>query len=688
MAPRFSVILCTYNRCNFVLTTLASLRRQTVPYDEFEVIVVDNGSTDGTLTMVQAYVGASLHPERKPEETWRVLCISEPRSGLAYARAAGLQAAAGEIAVFLDDDVIADPFLLEQMQEAFEKTGADAVGGRVELRWEAPRPHWLPQDLLDVLGYYALQSQRVQLPNEMCFSNSVFSVKVEALRRAGAFSPFVSRREHFPANMECEDLCRRLREEGCALWYEPNAVVLHRVTAPLLRRSYFVGRAYWQGRSEVLAQYNSERLHASERKYTLRGLRRVLRHELREMLSLGLLHRPLMRLARRPGSERLEAAMAQARIWGHLRQHLAFFEHAPLDFDVPSVLLVRPVGRDASVALLVEGLRRQDVPCLETSRDIPLSWLWRHRAAQGRATGIIHFYRPGALNFSYRQRRRLWFRLWLAQFLGIRIASTDAGGWWQSTRGPRFLSRRLLERKLLYTSDVIFAFSRQPEQLYRDKRLRRRARCLPHPGLRDHYSFIDRDRARVRLGLPAGGFVFLCLAGAHTESELVRLIEAFGGASKGDDAPEAPALLIAGAPGDKPRPSGRILRLAARHPNVYLFTAAPSDTDMSLYLGAANALVLPHFALPGAGALDPAMLAFSYGLMIVAPDLPRFRGMLPPEACVLYDPTRRASLIQAFQKAPRLRYALSDKEKQALDAASGWNQYVQRLLKIYRRVLG
>jgi len=717
VAPRFSVILCTYNRCNLVLTTLASLRRQTVPYDEFEVIVVDNGSTDGTLNVVRAYVNASLHPERKPEDTWRVQCLSEPRNGLAYARYMGLLAASGAIAVFLDDDVIADPFLLENLQEAYDATGADAIGGRVELRWEAPRPHWLMPYLLDVLGQYEPSSSRVPLPDEISFSNSNFSVNVAALHNAGAFSPFVSRRQHFPANMESEDLCRRLREAGYALWYEPDAIVAHRVTAPLLRQSYFVGHAYWQGRSEVLAQYSSEKLQTSEQRYMLQGLWRAIRPELREMLALWLLHRPLMHLAGRPTGEQLEAAMAQARSWGRLLQHLAFFEHAPLELDTPAVLLVRPAGRDVTAELLARALRRLDVPCSETAAALPLSWLWRHRAAQGQATGIIHFYRPGALSFTYRQRRQLWFRLWLARCLGIRIASTDSGGWWQSTRSLRFLARRVLERKLLYSSDVILAFSRQPEQLYPDKSLRLRLRCLPHPGLRGYYDpTVERARARQQLGLPgeaAGPYVYLCLAGAHTERELVLLIEAFsacmgaglprpgkphntpifGRGKPRDNTPifgrgkPMPLLLLVGAPGDKQQASERIVRLAALHPSVHLFTATPGHDEITLYLSAADALVLPHFAVPKAGTLELAMLALSHGLVVIAPDLPRFRGMLPPRASVLYDPARRESLIQACLKSQTLRYTLSDKEKVALDAENGWGQYAHRLLKIYRRVL-
>src|SRR5437879_974894 len=86
---RFSVVLCTYNRRNFVLATLASLRRQSIPPGAFEVIVVDNGSKDGTVQAIQSYLKSDKSSARSPEEDWQVQCLVEPKNGLAYARNAG-----------------------------------------------------------------------------------------------------------------------------------------------------------------------------------------------------------------------------------------------------------------------------------------------------------------------------------------------------------------------------------------------------------------------------------------------------------------------------------------------------------------------------------------------------------------------------------------------------------------------
>ena len=101
---------------------------------------------------------------------------------------------------------------------------------------------------------------------------------------------------------------------------------------------------------------------------------------------------------------------------------------------MPAVLLVRSPEPDPAVDMLTCALNAHNVSCTQVTADIPLPWLWRHRAYDGQALGIIHFYRPGALHLTHRQRQRLWFRLWLARCWGIRIVTTDTGGWWQNTQ--------------------------------------------------------------------------------------------------------------------------------------------------------------------------------------------------------------------------------------------------------------
>jgi GT2 family glycosyltransferase/glycosyltransferase involved in cell wall biosynthesis len=695
--PRLSVILCTYNRRNLVLSALASLRRQTLAYDQFEVLVIDNGSTDGTLEAVRAYVNAGRLAGRKPEDSWLVHCLAEAQNGLAYARRKGLELAAGEIAVFVDDDTLADPYFLEGLLKAYTETRADAVGGRVELRWEAPRPYWLTTDMLELLGYFAPVPTRTRLGTGTNFSSCCFSVKIEALQSVGYFSPFLSKRLHVPASMEVHEMCNRLLQAGYALWYEPDAMVSHRVPAARLHKAYFVGRAYWQGRSEVLREdwRNLAREDASWQLVSA-AFHKIL-PEMRQILYLAFIHRPLLRLAERPTAERLEALMAQAKSWGRVQQRLQFLMRVPAEPTPPAVMLVRATQVEPGADLLARGLLSlQGVSCTQVTADIPLSWLWRHRTYWGQPSGIIHFYRPGALTLSQRQRQRLWFRLWLARNWGIPIVTSDTGGWWQTTRQLRHLTRRLLERKLLYSSDIVLASTRQPAQLYPDQKLRRHVRCLPHPGFHGYYAQpVERREAHRQLGLPSNsGYIYLCLAYAHTERELVHLLEIFTevrgkevlrvGASSSCGA--GSQLLVVGVPGDK-KGNARMLRLAALNAAVHLSMAQPGKEDIPLYLGAADALVLPHFALPAAGTSEIALLALSYGRAIVAPRLPRFKGVLPPGASVFYEPAQPDSLLQALLKLQGRTYALGKDELEALEAKTGWVEYAQRLQMLYKQLL-
>lgn len=686
-SPRFSVIIGTYNRRTMILTTLASLRKQTFPYKYFEIIVIDNGSADGTFEAVQTYI--DMPYKKQGEEVWRVQCLHEARNGLNYARKTGLAVATGEIVVFLDDDTIVEPHFLEQLHLAYTETGGDAVGGRVEIYWEAPRPYWLTDDFLAMLGYFMPFRTRTKLTAALHFSSSCFSIKREVFYKVGGFSHLLSKRLTMPISAEVANLCQRLHRAGYTLWYEPGACVGHRVSQARLKRAFFIGRAYWQGRAEILASY-TDLVYRNDvaASYTLSAALHSILSELATMLSIALIHRPLLALARKPSSERLYAVMAQSRIWGRVKQKFILSDHAPILMDLPSVLLVQGHERDA--APLAQGLIAQSILCTPTIANIPFSWLWRHRAYQERAIGIVHFYRPGAIGRN--QRQRLLFRLRLAQCLGIRVVSTDAGGWWQNARGLQFSSRRHFERKLFTCSDIVYTFTLHIEQLYLETRLRRRACYIPHPGMRG--TLLKRpgsSQARVQLGFPPwAGFVYLCFTDMHTEREVLHLIEAFSEIrtilfQKEETAYLEPQLALIGTPRDQKNPQ-KILKRAATNSAIHLFMQR-RDEDMLAYVEAANAVVMPYLAARMAGVPELAMLFYSYERLVIAADLPRFQDLLPPHACLLYEPASRGELVQALLAALQKEYRHTSKEAAALDSGYGWQLYAQYLLESYKTLL-
>jgi len=271
----------------------------------------------------------------------------------------------------------------------------------------------------------------------------------------------------------------------------------------------------------------------------------------------------------------------------------------------------------------------------------------------------------------------------LAKRWGIRIVTTDTGGWWQSSRSLSALPHRIFERTLMRYSDIILAFTRQPDQLYPDKRIRRRVRSLTHPGFRNVYPpGPARAEAYAQLGLSQqAGYIYLCFATHHSERELLSLVDAFAVLQKNS---HHVTLLLVGTSHDTQH---TLLQRVARNKGIFRFPQEPNPHDISVYMSATDAIVLPHFAQQTSGMLETAMLALSFERRIVVPDLPRFRGMLPPRATAIYNPTNRSSLAEAMQAVQSSEFQLKAKDKKTLEAESSWNAYAQRLIEIYKQIL-
>lgn len=691
LPPRLSVILCTYNRRSMVLAALSSLRKQTLSRSLFEIIVIDNGSHDGTFESIHTYIHTYTQADQYEKDPWRVQCLSEPHNGLAYARAMGLRVATGDIAVFMDDDVLADPQLLEHLLAAYQETRADALGVQVQLRWEVPRPHWLSDELLEDLGRYYPAATRLVLSPPMSLSSHCFSVKIDVLHAIGGFSLLLNKSLSMPATLEIEELCQRLYNAGYNLWYEPAAIVAHRVTAARVKRSFFMKRAYWQGRSRILARYANTHSYRKSTTSDLLPMLRAIGKGLGHFLIYTFYYRPLLFLTGKSSPERLQAAMEQAQSWGRVIQQLCFLEHAPGHSETPPVLFVYPPHiEDDTLPLLLETLRQQAIHIKISGLHLPFFWLWRHRAQQQQPIALVHFYRPAAYPLHYRHYQRLWFQLKLLHALGIRVVVTDTGGWWQSTRTMGTMTRRNFERTLLYNSHTIITHCRHPEQLYIDKNLLRRVRYLPLPGFRGQLTPVDHQYACTQLGLPStNGTIYLCLLYNHHEREILTLIEAYTemklNHQQDQTQTQSSQLLLVGVPRDKKR-SLHLLQRTAHDSSIHLFPDYQSQ-DLPLYLSAAHSLVIPHFAIRNAGSLETALLAVSFELLVIAPDLPRFRDVIPPYSHLLYEAGSRRAMSQALLKAPQMTYQLTEQDAELLNATMGWQFYTSRLQHIYKRLL-
>lgn len=245
-----SVILCTYNRAASLKSTLESFSGLTMPSDfSWELIVVDNNSTDGTAEAVRDYTRTA---------GFCVRYIFEGRQGRSAALNAGIAAAKGEIVAFTDDDVIVHPEWLLQLKRAFDEFDCVGAGGRVIPVWQCAQPDWLEMEDQQAIVHYELGDIPKEIKDHHPLgANSAF--RKDTFARYGLFrlDLGVSGQSR---GITCDDteFASRLFRAGEKVMYVPGAIVYHPVDPDRCTKAYFRKWYYNDGRSMMRAWPPSE----------------------------------------------------------------------------------------------------------------------------------------------------------------------------------------------------------------------------------------------------------------------------------------------------------------------------------------------------------------------------------------------------------------------------------------------
>ncbi len=221
--PRISVVVCSFNGARTIRTCLERL--QTLEYSNYEVIVVNDGSTDSTATIAQEY-GVRL--------------ISTENRGLSRARNTGLEAATGDIVAYIDDDAYPDRHWLTYLARTFMTTTHVGVGGpNIPPSGDGPIADCVANAPGGPVHVLLSDQEAEHIPGcNMAFRKA-------HLQAIGGFDP------QFRAAGDDVDVCWRLQQQGWTLGFNPAAVVWHH------RRNSV--RAYWRqqrgyGRAEALLE--------------------------------------------------------------------------------------------------------------------------------------------------------------------------------------------------------------------------------------------------------------------------------------------------------------------------------------------------------------------------------------------------------------------------------------------------
>ena len=240
---KISAIVCTYSNASLLRRTLDSLIKQTLPPQDYEIIVVDNNSTDNTSEVVRDFQERCSH---------RIHYVLETTQGLSAARNTGIQQSSGPIISFIDDDAEADPDWLAAVVEAFRRNpDAWGVGGNTFAIWDAKRPAWLTDDFLGNLSIQDRGSTERKLTVHEHILGTNCSFRREVFAEIGYFPTDLGRVGKSLLAGEEAELCRRIHLQGKSMYHIPSVIVYHHVTPERMRRSYFRKRCYLSGLSRA-----------------------------------------------------------------------------------------------------------------------------------------------------------------------------------------------------------------------------------------------------------------------------------------------------------------------------------------------------------------------------------------------------------------------------------------------------
>jgi len=243
-APLISVIICTYNRADRLLLALEALTKQTIAGETFEVLVVDNRSTDSTSAICQSFQEKFVH----------FRYIYEPVQGLSKARNTGWQSTQSSYIAYLDDDAIPCTEWVEAILKVFETVQPQpaSIGGPIYPLWEIPRPDWITtwmETLFTMLDAGSIP--RWFKDDEYPWGANVI-YRRDALEQAGGFCEDLGRKGKLLLSGEETLLNATLKAQGEGFYYCPQASVSHWVPKERINPDWLIQRSYWQGYSVAL----------------------------------------------------------------------------------------------------------------------------------------------------------------------------------------------------------------------------------------------------------------------------------------------------------------------------------------------------------------------------------------------------------------------------------------------------
>lgn len=237
-----SAIICTHNRDQYLGGAIDSLLNQ--DFENYEVIIIDNASTDKTAEVVKSRLS---HPKLR--------YIYEEKLGLSIARNTGFQNTQAPILAYLDDDAEASSQWLKILVDAYKNNEKLAIaGGKVDLSLPSnvdKLPIWLNNSLAGALGLYDLGEEMIYITEPGLTPRGLnYSIRRSFLEEIGGFDQNLGRIGKKLLSNEELYMTELAINKDWQVAYLPNALVSHNVQPERLKKDWFLRRSWWQGVSE------------------------------------------------------------------------------------------------------------------------------------------------------------------------------------------------------------------------------------------------------------------------------------------------------------------------------------------------------------------------------------------------------------------------------------------------------
>jgi glucosyl-dolichyl phosphate glucuronosyltransferase len=259
-----SIVVCSYNRKELLMECLQSLMEMTPVERPWEILVIDNNSTDETKEAVLKLAASNS----------RIKYVFEENQVLSIARNRALKESEAEWLFYFDDDGLAHKDLLQNFISAKDSfPSAECIGGRYFAWFRNEKPKWWPE------GWGEMTCPRSDAGpiNVASLSGGIFAIKADALAKIGLFNPLLGQQGNVLRYGEEVQVQARLLEKGRQLIFDPDIRMDHLVAEQKLNILWHLKASYTHGHNFWLSQQIERTSHYQNKINLFKLIPRMLR---------------------------------------------------------------------------------------------------------------------------------------------------------------------------------------------------------------------------------------------------------------------------------------------------------------------------------------------------------------------------------------------------------------------------